>query len=53
MVRLRNVKLTVALVLHEHCHKLVTDLWSVLCVISQAVLFLLHAVSKLRFFVKL
>lgn len=53
LVRLRYVELTVALVLHVDSHELVADLRSVLGVVGQAELFLLHAVAELGLLVKL
>ena len=53
LVGLRYVELTVALVLHVDSHELVADLRSVLRVVGQAELFLLHAVAELGLLVKL
>lgn len=53
LVRLRDVKLSISLLLHENSHKLITNLRSVLSVVSQAKLFSFHSLFKLRFFLNL
>ncbi len=47
LVGLRDFELT-SLVLHEHSHELIANLWSVLGVVEQTELLCLHVVLELR-----
>lgn len=47
LVRLGNIKLVVTLVLHEHSHKLVTDLGGMLSVLSKTELLRSHLLLEI------
>lgn len=53
LIWLRDVKLSIPLLLHENSHKFITNFWCMLGIVREAELLFLHAFFQPRFFLDL